>query len=1638
MATFTVKDTAVESVTYTAKDTTDNITITQTAQVSFTAGTPTSGNSTVSASPTSITADGTTTSTVTVTLFDAFSHPVSGKTVTLAQGTGSSTISPASATTNASGVAAFTVKDTKAETVTYTARDTTDNVTITQTAQVTFTPGTPTAGNSTVTANPTSVTADGTTTSTITVTLEDAHNNPVSSKTVTLSQGTGSSTITTVSGTTNASGQASFTVKNTKAESVIYTATDTTDAVTVAQTATVTFIPGPVAKFVFDPISSPQTAGTAFNVTITAKDANDNTVTSYNANGNNVTLSSSGTIQGGSFTTPSFTNGVLNVSVTITNTGNFTLSVLGNPGHANGIIGTSNSFTVNPGAATHFTVSAPPAATAGNPINFTVTALDAFNNTATGYVGTAHFTSTDAQAVLPANYTFIAGDSGVHVFSATLKTAGNRTIATTDTSNGSINGTSGSITVSAGAAASVTPTAGTPQSATINSAFATNLGARVDDAYNNPVSGATVTFTAPGSGASGAFAGGVNTATTNASGVATATVFAANGTAGSYNVSASAVGVAIPALFALTNNNPAPTLTSVSPTSGNITQTLNVVLGGSNFLGATTVSFGSDIAVNSVTVNSGVQITANITIASTATLGPRAVSVTNPGPGGGTATLPGAFSVTGTPPHITSAASATFTAGTLGTFTVAATGTPTPALGKFGTLPGGVSFTDNGNGTATLTGTATTAGTFPITITAQNGITSNDTQNFILTVNAGPLVSIVLSPASQTITAGGSASFTATGYDQYGNSRGDVTGATIFSVTNGTCSGNSCSSTLAGSQTVTGNDSGIIGTATLNVTPGFITHLTLSPATASVAASIGQAYTAIGLDSYNNPAGDVTNSTTFAIAPDGSCTGASCMSNIADVSSSSHTVTGTYTVTGAQGASSLTVTAGSFAQLQSLVPGETAAPGTSTGKTGTPNTEYVNGQFQTTVNAVDQFWNVVNTVTDTVHIASTDTNAKLPADAALAAGTGTFNVTLESVSYGPPNTTLTASDETNNAISSNTSPAIRVIVVYTAGITPANWATGQQATYMLTINNAASPNTNKLASVEVAVPTGDQGTVSNISVSAMQSNITAANWIYDSNLEPGILRFHEITPNDAITPGGTITITFTATSSAVVSSSPVPEEWTTTAFSDAASSNPLPLASSEPTVNLGVAPQITSASSTNDFTYGTSGTTFTVTTNGLPRPSLAQSGSFPAWATFTDNGDGTATISGTPTAAGLFTFTITAHNGYGNDATQSFTLNVSKATLTPSLIAQDKTYDRTTTEPDAKMSCTLATVLSGDTVTCTPSSGSFNSSDVASADLVTATVTIGGASAGNYTLGSAGSAVNSTNASATAHIHTAPLTATLTAQNKTYDRTTTEPDAKMSCTLATVFSGDTVTCTPSNGSFNSSDVASADLVTATVTIGGTSAGNYTLGLAGSTANYTSATASAQIQTAPLAATLTAANKTYDRTTTETDASMSCTLATVVSGDNVTCTPSNGMFNSSQVTLANQVTATVAIGGTSAANYTLGATGTLLNSTSVTASAHILTAPLMATLTATSKSYDGTTTEPDSSMTCAVATLLSGDTVNCTPTNGTFNSSEVALANQVSATVTLGGISASNYTLGTAGTTVGLPPRLLRLASRPLQ
>ena len=84
-------------------------------------------------------------------------------------------------------------------------------------------------------------------------------------------------------------------------------------------------------------------------------------------------------------------------------------------------------------------------------------------------------------------------------------------------------------------------------------------------------------------------------------------------------------------------------------------------------------------------------------------------------------------------PAITSAAATTFTTGQLGSFTVTTTGSPTPTVSESGALPGGVTFTNNGNGTATLSGTPTAAGTHPLTLTAANGVLPNATQSFTLT-----------------------------------------------------------------------------------------------------------------------------------------------------------------------------------------------------------------------------------------------------------------------------------------------------------------------------------------------------------------------------------------------------------------------------------------------------------------------------------------------------------------------------------------------------------------------------------------------------------------------------------------------------------------------------------------------------------------------------------------------------------------------------------------------------------------------------------------------------------------------------------------------------------------------------------------
>src|SRR5262245_5021676 len=150
-------------------------------------------------------------------------------------------------------------------------------------------------------------------------------------------------------------------------------------------------------------------------------------------------------------------------------------------------------------------------------------------------------------------------------------------------------------------------------------------------------------------------------------------------------------------------------------------------------------------------------------------------------------------------PTITSANTTTFTVGQAGTFTVTTTGVPpVKTITENGALPSGVMFTDNGDGTATLSGTpaAGTAGVYPLTIIAGNGVTPSATQNFTLLVKSAQTISFTsAAPAgaqvggptyivTATATSGLPVTFT---IDASASTVCTIAGATVSFIGVGTC-----------------------------------------------------------------------------------------------------------------------------------------------------------------------------------------------------------------------------------------------------------------------------------------------------------------------------------------------------------------------------------------------------------------------------------------------------------------------------------------------------------------------------------------------------------------------------------------------------------------------------------------------------------------------------------------------------------------------------------------------------------------------------------------------------------------------------------------------------------------------------------
>jgi len=102
-------------------------------------------------------------------------------------------------------------------------------------------------------------------------------------------------------------------------------------------------------------------------------------------------------------------------------------------------------------------------------------------------------------------------------------------------------------------------------------------------------------------------------------------------------------------------------------------------------------------------------------------------------------------------------------------------------------------------------------------------------------------------------------------------------------------------------------------------------------------------------------------------------------------------------------------------KLLVLMPGETPAPGTPTGKTGTPTAQTAGTPFSVTVNAVDTNWNLAVS-THTIAISASDTNAALRVTRRFSGGTGSFSVTFKTAGSW----TVTATDASAGPLSSNT------------------------------------------------------------------------------------------------------------------------------------------------------------------------------------------------------------------------------------------------------------------------------------------------------------------------------------------------------------------------------------------------------------------------------------------------------------------------------------------------------------------------------------------------------------------------------------------------------------------------------------------
>ncbi len=579
------------------------------------------------------------------------------------------------------------------------------------------------------------------------------------------------------------------------------------------------------------------------------------------------------------------------------------------------------------------------------------------------------------------------------------------------------------------------------------------------------------------------------------------------------------------------------------------------------------------------------------------------------------ATLPTHLLVT-QPPAITSANHTGLVAGSAGNFAVTTTGVPAAALSESGALPSGVTFTDNGDGTASLGGTpaAGAGGVYALTITARNGVSPDASQAFTLTVNEAASFTNATSVQFGLNTTN-AFTVTAQGYPAPTLSEsGALPAGVTFDAATGRLSGTPTGS--GGSYTLTFTAHNGVGmdasqTFTLTTVP-WVARAPLPDGRAYLSTATGTdgtLYAIGGADSGVNP-----QSAVYALSPEAS----------------------------------------SWRPVASLPLGFGDGRMYAAAATGADGTIYLIG-------GVDRFL----TAQSSVYAYTPSTNswrgvAGLPGGgrADLAAATGADGTIYAIGGWSGQigvrgqqyyNTVFAYHPATNSWSQVASLPASdRSGLAATTGADGTIYALGGDGDtyYAQSSAFAYTPATDSWRSVaslpdarvDLAAATDADGTIyalggadaSNTPQSSVYAYTPATDsWAPLPTLPGGLSGLGAATGADGAiyALGGQGATGVAQTTTLAYYPPPIP-------------------------------PTIGSATSAT-FAVGTPGA-FTVTATGRPVPTLSESGALPSGFTFTDNGDGTASLSGTPArgAGGSYPLTLTAHNGGQPDATQSFTLTV--------------------------------------------------------------------------------------------------------------------------------------------------------------------------------------------------------------------------------------------------------------------------------------------------------------------------------------------------------------------------------------------